>query len=147
MSDDGPAAWMTDGPAKIGDKIGMAEFGPFASEALARYAQVSGDDNPLHLDLAMAQAAGFAANPVHGMLMFACFEPYLMRWRKNLVITRLSAKFLCPVLAGESIHLSGRVLQASPHQELTLRLFARNPRDEIAILAEAAVWLATPKPV
>lgn len=144
---DGQAGLATDGPPKIGDTIGVVEFGPFAAEALVRYAQVSGDDNPLHLDLAMAQAAGFAANPVHGMLMLACFEPYLMKWRKDLVITRLSAKFLCPVLAGESIHLSGRVLRASPHKEFTLRLFARNPRDEIAILAEAAVWLATPKPI
>ena len=33
-----------------GDEIGAQNFGPFGHDALVRYAAVSGDDNPLHLD-------------------------------------------------------------------------------------------------
>src|ERR1700737_2673882 len=98
-----PADWP-----KAGDEICAQSFGPFAREALARYAAVSGDDNPLHLDPKAARAAGLAVPPVHGMLMLSCFEPWIMRWRRDLFIARLSGKFLRPVLAGDGIRVSGR---------------------------------------
>jgi acyl dehydratase len=124
-----------------GDEIGAQSFGPFDSAALTRYAIVSGDDNPLHLDPAAARAAGLAGTPVHGMLMLSCFEPVIMGWRRDLFISRFSAKFLRPVLAGEGIRVLGRVLrsQGNPMPELILRLTARGPGDSLVILAEAAV--------
>ena len=131
---------------KAGEAIETGNFGPFEAGALARYAAVSGDDNPLHLDPEAAQAAGLAGLPVHGMLLLACFEPLLMGWRRDLFIARLSAKFLRPVLAGEGIRIMGRVLrsQAAPRPELILRLTARAPNDDLVILAEAAVLYKTP---
>lgn len=131
---------------KAGDAIGAQNFGPFEPDALARYAVVSGDDNPLHLDLDAAKAAGLPGTPVHGMLMLACFEPLIMGWRRDLFIARLSAKFLRPVLAGEGIRILGRVLrsQGIPRPELILRLTARGPGDTLVILAEAAVLYQNP---
>jgi acyl dehydratase len=126
---------------KAGDEIGPRDFGPFEQDALVRYAAVSGDDNPLHLDPEAAKAAGLAKPPVHGMLMLSCFEPFIMGWRNDLFIARLSAKFLRPVLAGEGIRLLGRVLRsrADPGPELILRLTACGPGGGLVILAEAAV--------
>ena len=133
---------------RAGDEIRAQEFGPFAPEALVRYAAVSGDDNPLHLDPAAARAAGLARPPVHGMLMLACFEPLIMRWRRDLFIARLSGKFLRPVLAGEGIRVSGRVMRRreSPRPELILRLIARAQNNDLAILGEAAVLYKPPGP-
>ena len=126
---------------RAGDEIRAQNFGPFAREALARYAAVSGDDNPLHLDPNAARAAGLAGPPVHGMLMLSCFEPLIMRWRRDLFIARLSGKFLRPVLAGEGIRVSGRVMRRRdvPRPELTLRLIARAQNNDLAILGEATV--------
>ena len=134
---------------RSGDVIRAQDFGPFAQAALARYAAVSGDDNPLHLDLNAARAAGLAGTPVHGMLTFSCFEPLIMRWRRDLFIARLSGKFLRPVLAGEGIRVSGRVMRRRdvPRPELTLRLIARAQNNDLAILGEAAVWYKTPGPL
>jgi acyl dehydratase len=134
---------------KAGDEIRAQNFGPFAREALARYAAVSGDDNPLHLDPNAARAAGLAGPPVHGMLLFSCFEPLIMRWRRDLFIARLSGKFLRPVLAGEGIRVSGRVMRRRhvPRLELTLRLIARAQNNDLAILGEAAVWYKIPGPL
>jgi acyl dehydratase len=134
---------------KAGDEIGAQNFGPFDRAALARYAMVSGDDNPLHLDPAAAKAAGLAGLPVHGMLMLSCFEPWLMGWRRDLFITRLSGKFLRPVLAGEGFRLLGRVLrsQGAPMPELILRLTARNQSDDLVILAEATVLYENATPL
>ncbi|MGH6847239.1 MAG: MaoC family dehydratase [Methylocella sp.] len=131
-----------------GDKI-CAHFGPFAREALARYAAVSGDDNPLHLDPNAARAAGLAGMPVHGMLMFSCFEPLIMRWRCDLFIARLSGRFLRPVLAGEGIRVSGRVMRRRevPRPELILRMTARAQNNDLAILGEATVLYKIPGPL
>lgn len=126
---------------KIADTIGPHNFGPFSREQLARYAAVSGDDNPLHLDPAIAVAAGLAAPPVHGMLMMSCFELALKQWRGDCAITRLAGKFLRPILAGQGISITGRVLRSSlaPRPELILRLMARGPAGDIAIVAEATL--------
>jgi acyl dehydratase len=126
---------------RAGDEIRAQSFGPFVREALARYAAVSGDDNPLHLDPNAARAAGLPGPPVHGMLILSCFEPLIVRWRRDLFIARLSGKFLRPVLAGEGIRVSGRVVRRRdvPRPELTLRLIARAQNNDLAILGEATV--------
>jgi acyl dehydratase len=134
---------------KAGDEIRAQNFGPFAREALARYAAVSGDDNPLHLDPNAARAARLAWPPVQGMLMLSCFEPLIMRWRRDLFIARLSGKFLRPVQAGDGIRVSGRVMRRRdvPRPELTLRLIVRAQNNDLAILGEAAVLYKNPGPL
>jgi acyl dehydratase len=134
---------------KAGDEIRAQNFGPFDRDALARYAAVSGDDNPLHLDPNAARAAGLAGPPIHGMLMLSCFEPLIMRWRRDLFIARLSGKFLRPVQAGDGIRVSGRVMRRRdvPRPELTLRLIVRAQNNDLAILGEAAVLYKNPGPL
>lgn len=126
---------------KAGDRISVQDFGPFEHEALARYAAVSGDDNPLHLNPDAAKAAGLPGSPVHGMLMLSCFEPWILGWRQDVFIAQLSAKFLRPVFAGEGFCLAGRVLrsQLSPRPQLILRLTAQGPGETLVILAEAVI--------
>jgi len=126
---------------QTGAGFGPFDFGPFGEAEIARYASASGDDNPLHLDAAIAAAAGLAAPPVQGMLLTSCLEPAILRWRDDLVITALSAKFLRPVLAGEKIAVQGRVVRSGAF-ELVLRLTLRNGASEIAVLAEARATAA-----
>lgn len=133
---------------KVGDTIGRTEFGPFTQDRLARYAAVSGDDNPIHLDAGVAAAVGLSAPPVHGMLMMSCFEPALRRWRDDIVVARLSGKFLRPVSVGAAVTVTGRVARASltPRPELLLRLMAHGQNGDLAILAEATVRRAGAAP-
>ncbi|MGQ0445831.1 MAG: MaoC family dehydratase [Beijerinckiaceae bacterium] len=134
---------------RSGDVIPAQDFGPFAREALVRYSAVSGDDNPLHLDPKAARAAGLAGTPVHGMLTLSCFEPFILRWRRDLFIARLSGKFLRPVLAGEGIRVSGRVIRGRkvPSPELILRLTARMQSNDLVVLGEATVLYKIPGPL
>jgi acyl dehydratase len=124
-----------------GHKIPAKYYGPFGKEALARYAAVSGDDNPIHLDVTAAASAGLSGTPVHGMLMLSCFELFLREWRPDLFIAGLSCKFLNPVFAGESICISGRAVSRRdfPCPEAVLRVMAHGPDDKLAILGEATV--------
>jgi acyl dehydratase len=129
---------------RAGDKLPPRTFGPFEMPHLARYAEVSGDSNPIHLDEDLARKAGLAAPPVQGMLLMSAFEPALVAWRPDFVLQRLSAKFLRPVLAGESIIVSGRVGSVSDEGagRATMRLMAHNERREIVVLAEAVLVAA-----
>lgn len=126
---------------QAGATLGPSNFGPITQEQLARYAQASGDDNPLHLDPTLAVAAGLAAPPIHGVLMMSCFEPALRRWRPDLEIIRLSAKFLRPILVGGTIRVAGRVgrVEGGPDGAILMRLMAHGEKGELAVLAEAAL--------
>jgi acyl dehydratase len=125
----------------IGGKLPPQTFGPFDMPRLARYADVSGDKNPIHLDADLARQAGLAAPLVQGMLLMGAFAPALAAWQPHLALLRLSAKFLRPVLAGQSIIISGRVADVADTEGLrvTLRLMAHNEQRELAILAEATL--------
>ena len=57
--------------AQVGMTVAQTVYGPFARDDLQRYAQASGDFNPLHLDPAFARQAGFDDVIVHGMLGMA----------------------------------------------------------------------------
>lgn len=132
-------------PVKVGDKLPETVIGPFDAAALARYAAVSGDDNPLHLDDALAAKIGLAAPPVHGMKLLAAFEPMLQNWRNDLVLAGLAAKFIQPILRGETVTLSGRVLRASEN-EVFVRLFAHGAARTPGIIGEATLKRREPSP-
>lgn len=123
---------------RVGDKLPEMSIGPFDAEALLRYAQVSGDDNPLHLDDALAAKIGLAAPPVHGMKLLAAFEPMLKKWRSDFALVQLAGKFVQPILRGEGVTLSGRVLRAS-EDEIFVRLFAHGAAKPPGVIAEATL--------
>lgn len=123
---------------KVGDRLPDMVIGPFDADALARYAEVSGDDNPLHLDDALAATIGLAAPPVHGMKLLAAFEPMLDNWRDDLTLAGLSAKFIQPILRGETVTLSGRVLRVS-ESEIFVRLFAHGAARTPGVIGEATL--------
>ncbi|MGJ0426502.1 MaoC family dehydratase [Methylocystis sp.] len=125
-------------PIKVGDILPETVIGPFDAPSLARYAEVSGDANPLHLDDAVATAIGLAAPPVHGMKLLAAFEPMLRAWRGDLVIASLAGKFVQPILRGETVRLSGRVLRATEN-EIFVRLVAYGAARAPGIVGEATL--------
>ncbi|CCJ06200.1 MaoC family dehydratase [Methylocystis sp. SC2] len=125
-------------PIKVGDKLPETVIGPFDAPSLARYAEVSGDANPLHLDDAVAAAIGLAAPPVHGMKLLAAFEPMLRAWRGDLVIASIAGKFVQPILRGETVKLSGRVLRATEN-EIFVRLVAYGAARAPGIVGEATL--------
>jgi acyl dehydratase len=127
-----------------GEEFGPSAFGPFAGEDVRAYAAASGDNNPLHLDEKMAKAAGLDAPPIHGMLMMSCFEPALTAWRPDLAVAKLSAKFLRPVLTGQSFTVSGRVVRSATAEqgEVVVRLTARGADNSLTILGEAVLCRA-----
>ncbi|MBV9393151.1 MAG: hypothetical protein JOZ84_01935 [Methylobacteriaceae bacterium] len=125
----------------IGTRLPQCAIAPFTGAELSAYAEISGDTNPLHLDMALAGKIGLAAPPVHGMLLLATFESALQEWRPDLRIERLSGRFTQPVLEEEAITLSGRVVRVregeAPH--ILVRLMANGAAREPAVVGEAVL--------
>jgi acyl dehydratase len=74
------------------------------------YADVGGDQNPLHQDETVARAAGFPGIVAHGMFTMGHLAACVSRWAGGPErIRRLTAQFRAPVYIGEEIVAGGRV--------------------------------------
>jgi acyl dehydratase len=126
---------------KVGDKMPVRAFGPFLQEDLNAYAVASGDDNPIHLDADLARRLGLEAPPVQGMLVMSCFKPAIAAWRRDLRVAQLSAKFAQPLLRGDHVEISGRVVQARDGEQpqAIMRLMAHSGQKALVVLAEATL--------
>ena len=121
-----------------GEVISPRRYGPFDASDVEAYAAASGDDNPLHTDPTLAARAGLPRPPVHGMLLMGCLEPFLQGWKPGARVVKLASKFIRPVLVGDDIEVSGKVVQATHGVPAIVRLTVK--RDEtIVCLAEVFV--------
>ena len=80
-------------------------------EQVARYADASGDHNPLHLDEAYAAGTMFGKRIAHGMLILSSiaeimYESFPMEWNDS---GTLNVKFRAPVFLGDEIAASAEL--------------------------------------
>ena len=75
------------------------------------YAEVSGDQNPLHQDEAFARSVGFEGIIAHGMFTMGHMAAGIVGWAGGdpATVLQLSAQFRAPVFMGERIEAGGRV--------------------------------------
>jgi UDP-4-amino-4,6-dideoxy-N-acetyl-beta-L-altrosamine N-acetyltransferase len=76
------------------------------------YAAATGDDNPVHLDAAAAQALGFPGRIAHGMLLGGQLSRYFANTfpGRGTIYVSQSLEFLAPVRVGAEVEVSLRVL-------------------------------------
>ena len=80
-------------------------------EQLDRYADASGDHNPLHIDRDFAATTQFGSTIAHGMLVLAFVSEMLTAafGRDWLDSGRLKVRFRGPARPGDTVVASGRV--------------------------------------
>ena len=82
---------------------------------LKRYADASGDQNPIHQDEAFAKSVGLPDVIAHGMLTMALTGKFLSEIAGSSTVKEFSAKFIKPVVvpADTDVELlvSGKVLE------------------------------------
>lgn len=69
----------------------------------ARYAEASGDHNPIHLDDEFARAAGLPGVIVHGLCSLAIAVQTVLAAAGDRRISRLSGRFTRPITPGDSL--------------------------------------------
>ena len=102
-------------------------------EDVRRYAEVSGDHNPLHQDDEVARSAGFPGIIAHGMFTLGHLASCLVGWTGDpAAVVRLRASFRSPVAMGETIVAGGRVRALDPEaRTAVLDLWVTVERDGV----------------
>jgi 3-hydroxybutyryl-CoA dehydratase len=109
-----------------------------------RYADASGDYNPIHIDEAFAATTPLKGTIAHGMLVLAFISEMLARafgeaWDE---FGRLSVKFRSPTRPGDTLTVSGQVDSLQAEGDIvwaTCALWCRNQAGEAVVSGEARV--------
>jgi acyl dehydratase len=93
---------------QVGDAIAERVFW-IDRELLKRYADASGDQNPIHQDEAFAKSVGLPDVIAHGMLTMALAGKFISDWAGgSAAVKEFSARFTKPVIvpAGNKVDLT-----------------------------------------
>jgi acyl dehydratase len=101
-------------------------------EQIRKYADASGDRNPIHLDETFARAAGLPGVIAHGMLTMAFANQMVTDWLGDRrLLTRLQGRFAGMVLPGDQVTCSGTVAtKDEATRRIVINLVVQNQRGE-----------------
>ena len=114
-----------------------------------RYAEASGDFNPIHVDTDFAAASQFGGTIAHGMMIAATISEVMsaafrMDWVER---GRLKLRFKAPVLPGDTVTAFGsikRIRERNGLSEVVCSVGVRRQDGQEAITGEATVLVAQP---
>lgn len=133
----------------VGENV-MSVSRVVTSDDVKRYADASGDQNPLHQDDDFAKEVGFPGIIAHGMFTMGHLATSLTdRLGDPSRLNRLAVQFRAPVFMGETIVAEGRVKALDPGKRTAvLDVWVRVERGETTEYpirkGEAAVSFAEP---
>ena len=113
-------------------------------EGIERYAEASGDFNPIHIDPEFAAGSHFGGTVAHGM-MIAAYVSEMMTvsfgtdWLRS---GRLKLRFRAPVLPGDTVTTFGavkRVCETEVGAEVACSVGVKRGSGESAIIGDATV--------
>lgn len=107
-------------------------------EDVERFAALTGDDNPLHVDPEYAAESVFGEPIAHGMLTASAVSAALADLPGDVVYVSQDLAFTEPVLPGETLTAEVEVIEELPDDRLRVRTTA-SVNDEPAIEGEAIV--------
>ena len=113
-------------------------------ELVRKFAEVSGDYNPIHLDENFARTTRFGRRIAHGMLSGAFISAVLGNEFKERKIVYLSQtmKFIAPVFIDDTVTTSGTVIRIRDDKGIvTLETVCTNQAGEVLVKGEAVVMI------
>lgn len=126
----------------IGDKFATTR--EVTDELIRKFAEVSGDYNPIHLDEEFAKNTRFGRRIAHGMLSGAFISAVLGYELKERKIVYLSQtlKFTAPVFIGDTVTATATVTKIREDKPVvTLETVCTNQHGEMLVTGEAAVMV------
>ncbi|VVQ15363.1 MaoC/PaaZ C-terminal domain-containing protein [Pseudomonas fluorescens] len=125
--------------AAMGEVIAELMSEPITAQMLQDYAKASGDSNPLHLDRAFAQKAGFDDVIVHGMLGMALLGQLLTSHFASADIHSFSTRFLASIPVGSRVHCVAEIA-GRENDDVLLKLVAKvDGAEQIAVSGQARI--------
>ena len=116
----------------------------FNQDDVNRYADASGDHNPIHVDPNFAAGSQFGRRIAHGMMIAASISEMMAQafgqdWHES---GRMKIRFRAPVFPGETVRASGTVRsvrQIEDATEVAVSVQVMKTNDEAAITGDARV--------
>lgn len=113
-------------------------------EDIDRFAAVTGDSNPVHVDAEAAARSRFGGRIAHGMLSASFISAVLGTQLPGpgVVYMSQSLRFVRPVKPGDTVTTRVEVLELRPEKRrVRLATTCHNQLDELLLEGEALVWL------
>lgn len=124
--------------ASVGSVVAHRAFPAFEREDLRRYAEASGDSNPLHLETSFARRAGFEDVIVHGMLGMALLGRLVTEHLPTLRMTRLRTRFRAVIDLGQTIVCAAKLERLS-QETAEVELIGRNAAGTVVLEGSATL--------
>jgi acyl dehydratase len=127
---------------KVGDTFTTTR--EITDELIRKFAELSGDHNPIHLDEEFAKTTRFGRRIAHGMLSGAFISAVLGFEFKKRKIVYLSQtmKFTAPAFIGDTITTSATVTGIRQDKPIvTLETVCTNQDGVVTVKGEAAVMI------
>ena len=115
-----------------------------SSEDVERFAEITGDFNPVHLDDAVAEKSVFGGRVAHGMLTAGLISATLAGKLPGPGTVYLSQtlRFTAPVRIGDTVTTRVEVTELIPaKRRVKLSTVCRNQKNEVVVNGEAMVLL------
>jgi len=126
----------------IGDQFSVSR--EVTDELIRRFAEVSGDYNPIHLDEEFARATRFGKRIAHGMLT-ASFISGVLGYElsvRKVVYLGQTLKFRAPVFIGDTITTTATVKRLREDKPIvTIETICTNQQGETVLEGEATLMV------
>ncbi len=127
---------------KVGDSASLTKS--FSDEDVRKFAEISGDKNPVHLDDEYAAQTQFKKRLVHGMLAASLISAILGTELpgEGSIYLGQSIKFRAPVYIGDTVTATVTVIKVREDKPIiTLETVCKN-QDDVVVIEGEAVLLA-----
>jgi len=125
---------------KVGDRVSLSKA--FTEDEVFRFAEISTDMNPLHLDKDFGRESIFGERIVHGMLVASLFSGLIGMELpgEGSIYLGQSLTFKAPVAIGEEVTASVEIIRIRDDKPIvTLRTVCVNSGGTVVIEGEAVV--------
>ena len=125
---------------KVGDRVSLSKA--FTEDEVFRFAEISTDKNPLHLDKDFGRESIFGERIVHGMLVASLFSGLIGMELpgEGSIYLGQSLTFKAPVAIGEEVTASVEIIRIRDDKPIvTLRTVCVNSGGTVVIEGEAVV--------
>ncbi len=132
----------------VGQELSPLVKPPITQEQLRRYADASGDHNPIHLDEQAAHRVGLDSVIAHGMLSMAFLGQFVNQQIADIPgarIAELRVRFISMVRLGDTLTCLGVVKSQAINddlsQSITIDCRAQNQKGDKVTTGEAVVFV------
>lgn len=136
-------------PYQVGFAPPALSFPPIDLPVLRRYAEASGDHEPVHVESAFAKSVGFDDVIAHGLLVMAWQGRVVTDWVGSAQLRAWSVRFAAVINRGDALTCTARITSiydAEGEQRADLELRTTDATGAVKLTGAATVALVPAKP-